>query len=67
VVSRGERQQAATLDGIAQVARPVFAPEWVQRIADELRLSELSKELLLTRLCECGAERDRETEHDMTE
>jgi hypothetical protein len=66
-VTRGERQHRAVLDAIVQTARPVFDVEWVHRIADELRLSALSRELLLTRLSQCGAERDRETEHDMTE
>src|SRR4051812_40478665 len=38
-VNRGERQHAASLEGIAQKARLLFAEEWVLRIADELRLS----------------------------
>jgi hypothetical protein len=48
-VSHDERQQAASIDGTAMMAAPM-PTAWLHRVADELRLSDLSRDLLLSRL-----------------
>ena len=51
-MSQYDRKQASAVDGIASAISDAPDETWVRRIANELRLSNLSQELLLARFTE---------------
>ena len=53
-LSQHDSEQPNALDGLSPASPNAPREEWVRRIADELRLSGLSRELILARIRSIG-------------